>query len=202
MTPKVQYMTRRAPKRSLNQPPTGRSSEAGKMKVVVSSAALQFDAEVVDVVLRQPGRQGDIGTEDGRVVEAEAPHAHVLEGHEHLADRLALAGHLVAARDDDERSGSRRRRARRCRSRGRSASRPEDPEVHVAGSAGEDARDEQKEELHHRGPTLPAPKTPSANPWRSFGVHAEFQAMPTEKRLPAKPTRKASTSNTAYDPAR
>ena len=37
----VQYMTRRAPKRSENQPPTGRSREAGKMKVAVSSAAVR-----------------------------------------------------------------------------------------------------------------------------------------------------------------
>ena len=38
MVVKVQYMTRRAPTRSLIQPPRGRSSEAGKMKVAVSSA--------------------------------------------------------------------------------------------------------------------------------------------------------------------
>ncbi len=40
ITAKVQYIARRAPNRSENHPPTGRSSEAGKMKVAVSSAAL------------------------------------------------------------------------------------------------------------------------------------------------------------------
>ena len=44
-------------------------------------------------------------------------------------------------------------------------------------------------------PTLPAPKTPSAKPCRSRGVHAEFHEMPALKELPAKPTRKASTSS-------
>jgi hypothetical protein len=42
-------------------------------------------------------------------------------------------------------------------------------------------------------PTLPAPKTPSAKPCRSRPYHAAFHAMPTEKRLPAKPTRNART---------
>ena len=39
ITAKVQYMTRRAPQRSENQPPTGRSRDAGKMNVALSSAA-------------------------------------------------------------------------------------------------------------------------------------------------------------------
>ena len=36
-------------------------------------------------------------------------------------------------------------------------------------------------------PTLPAPKTPSAMPCRSFGNHAAFHAMPTENEFPATP---------------
>jgi hypothetical protein len=40
-------------------------------------------------------------------------------------------------------------------------------------------------------PTFPAPKTPKAKPCWSLGNQAEFQAMPTLKLLPAKPTRKA-----------
>ena len=39
MTAKTQYMTRRAPHRSENQPPTGRNSDAGKMYSAVSSPA-------------------------------------------------------------------------------------------------------------------------------------------------------------------
>ena len=46
-------------------------------------------------------------------------------------------------------------------------------------------------------PTFPAPKTPSANPWCARGCHAEFQAMPELNELPAKPTKKASTSSIA-----
>jgi hypothetical protein len=44
-------------------------------------------------------------------------------------------------------------------------------------------------------PTLPAPNTPSARPCRSLLYQAEFHAVPTENRLPAKPTRNASTSS-------
>ena len=44
-------------------------------------------------------------------------------------------------------------------------------------------------------PTLPAPKTPSANPCCERGNHALFQAMPLLKELPAKPMRKASTKS-------
>ena len=44
-------------------------------------------------------------------------------------------------------------------------------------------------------PTLPAPKMPSAKPCRPRLNHAEFHAVPTEKELPAKPTRKARTSS-------
>ncbi len=40
-------------------------------------------------------------------------------------------------------------------------------------------------------PTLPAPKVPSARPWRLFGNHTEFQAMPAVNELPAMPTRNA-----------
>jgi hypothetical protein len=40
-------------------------------------------------------------------------------------------------------------------------------------------------------PTLPAPKTPSANPCRFCGHQALTQAMPTLNELPAKPTRNA-----------
>ncbi|OLT40147.1 hypothetical protein BJF86_04865 [Serinicoccus sp. CNJ-927] len=39
MTKKVPYIARRAPQRSENQPPTGRSSEAGKMNTAVSRPA-------------------------------------------------------------------------------------------------------------------------------------------------------------------
>ena len=46
-------------------------------------------------------------------------------------------------------------------------------------------------------PTLPAPKTPSANPWCSRGCQAEFHAIPELKELPAKPTKNARTSNIA-----
>ncbi|OLT40148.1 hypothetical protein BJF86_04870 [Serinicoccus sp. CNJ-927] len=46
-------------------------------------------------------------------------------------------------------------------------------------------------------PTLPAPKSPRAKPCRSRGAQAAFQAMPTLKALPAKPTRNASTSSIA-----
>ena len=44
-------------------------------------------------------------------------------------------------------------------------------------------------------PTLPAPNTPSARPWRAFGNQAAFQAMPTENELPATPYIKAHASN-------
>ena len=44
-------------------------------------------------------------------------------------------------------------------------------------------------------PMLPAPKTPSAKPWRSLGNQAAFHEMPTLNRLPANPTRKASPSS-------
>ena len=81
ITPKVQYIARRAPQRSESQPPTGRSSDAGKMNVAVSRAArLEADVEVVDVVLRQPRGEGDVGPEDGDVVEAEAPHPQLAAG--------------------------------------------------------------------------------------------------------------------------
>ena len=43
--------------------------------------------------------------------------------------------------------------------------------------------------------TLPAPKTPRANPWCRRGNQAEHQAIPTENALPAIPTRKAHTIN-------
>ena len=42
-------------------------------------------------------------------------------------------------------------------------------------------------------PTLPAPKTPRANPWRPRGVQAAFQAIPTLNEFPANPARKANT---------
>ncbi len=44
-------------------------------------------------------------------------------------------------------------------------------------------------------PTLPAPNSPRANPFRCWGNHAEFQATPAVKELPAKPTRNARTSS-------
>ena len=40
ITAKVAYITLRAPIRSEIQPPTGRSSDAGKMNTAVSSAAV------------------------------------------------------------------------------------------------------------------------------------------------------------------
>ncbi len=48
-------------------------------------------------------------------------------------------------------------------------------------------------------PTLPAPKTPSARPCRCLEYQAAFHAVPTENRLPAKPTRNASTSSDANE---
>ncbi|SKF62426.1 Uncharacterised protein [Mycobacteroides abscessus subsp. abscessus] len=44
-------------------------------------------------------------------------------------------------------------------------------------------------------PTLPAPNRPRAKPLRCWLNHAEFHDTPTEKPLPTKPTRKASTSS-------
>jgi hypothetical protein len=41
--------------------------------------------------------------------------------------------------------------------------------------------------LVSEAPTLPAPKVPSANPWRSRENQAAFQAMPAENELPARP---------------
>jgi hypothetical protein len=44
-------------------------------------------------------------------------------------------------------------------------------------------------------PTLPAPNTPSAKPWRWRSAQAAFQAIPIEKELPAMPNKNAHTSN-------
>ena len=44
-------------------------------------------------------------------------------------------------------------------------------------------------------PTFPAPNTPRANPCRSLGNQAAFQAMPTEKALPASPYSTAHPNN-------
>jgi hypothetical protein len=41
-------------------------------------------------------------------------------------------------------------------------------------------------------PILPAPKMPSAVPWRSFGKKRETYAMPTENDPPAIPTPSAA----------
>src|SRR5262245_51019130 len=43
-------------------------------------------------------------------------------------------------------------------------------------------------------PTLPAPKTPSAQPLVSSENHAAFQEMPDEKLFPARPKRAAQIS--------
>ena len=39
-------------------------------------------------------------------------------------------------------------------------------------------------------PTLPAPKMPSAKPWRA-SAQAAFQAIPTENEFPASPSQNA-----------
>src|SRR4029077_1998171 len=44
-------------------------------------------------------------------------------------------------------------------------------------------------------PTLPAPNTPRAKPWRSRSDQAAFQAMPTEKEFPPSPRKKAQASS-------
>ncbi len=51
-------------------------------------------------------------------------------------------------------------------------------------------------------PTLPAPNTPSANPWRSRDDQAAFHAMPIENELPAMPKKNAHTISCGNDVAR
>ena len=122
------------------------------MNVALSSAASrQRDVEVVDVVLRQPGRQRHVGAEDGGVVEAEAPHPHVPQRGEHLAHRLAGAGPAVVARHDDEGEG-------RDHDQGHGVEGGEDPpaaredaEVGGARGAGDDRREQHDEQLGDRG---------------------------------------------------
>ena len=68
------------------------------MKSAVSSAAAcKLEAVDRDVVLRQPRSQGDVGTEDRDVVQAEPPHANVTKRAEHLTHGTALARHPVLA---------------------------------------------------------------------------------------------------------
>src|SRR5262249_58894330 len=51
-------------------------------------------------------------------------------------------------------------------------------------------------------PTFPAPKTPIAVPFSRFGNHAEFQATPTVKQLPASPNSAEQPSSSQYVVAR
>ena len=67
MTPKAQYMTRRAPQ-PVGEPAADRAQQRGREDVERGQqpGRGEGDPEVVDVVLRQPGREGDVGAEERR----------------------------------------------------------------------------------------------------------------------------------------
>ncbi|OPZ49888.1 MAG: hypothetical protein BWY91_02952 [bacterium ADurb.BinA028] len=127
-----------------------------------------LDAEVVDVVLRQPRREGDVGTEDGHVVEAEPPDPHLLEGREHLAHGLGGPGHPVAPRDDDVGEDGQHHQQHRVDDRHEP---PPALEPEGEGATGGPEDDRGADELRDGGPHVAGPE------------YAEREALP----LPAVP---------------
>ena len=143
-------MMRRAPSRSLIQPPRGRRSDAGKMNVAVSRAACA-DRLVVDVVvvLGQPRSERDVGAEGDDVVEAEPPDAHLLQRLQQLDDGAVGAGLVVVPRGDEPRDGGHDEQQHRVHE-GHEPPAPGDEPAHVAGRG--DGNDQRRsDELRDRG---------------------------------------------------
>ena len=68
------------------------------------------------------------------------------------------------------------------------------PRSPAAGTAVKIAGKRPTSSLVPEAPTFPAPKVPSANPFRSGGNQTEFQEIPTEKEFPARPKRSAQAN--------
>ena len=91
-TPKVQYITRRAPYLSDSMAAVG-AEQAGRDRIGRADHAGGRDVEAVDAdqVARQPQRQRHEGAEDEEIVEREAPDLDVLERLEHRPRALAAS---------------------------------------------------------------------------------------------------------------